>query len=83
MTTMPPGGPTPDPRYLPPAERAGVDTTEFKLALLSVCAGLVLIVLGIFVPDQGDLKVMGVSLVGGSSLGYGITRTVLKRKMVS
>ena len=66
----------------PPAERPGSSTSEFKLTLLGVIAGLVLIAFG-EIRNKDNLTDAGVWTVLGSLGTYTAARSFLKGKTVS
>lgn len=66
----------------PPAERAGSDTSEFRITVLATFAGLILVIVGT-VLDKARLEDTGLWLVLGSVGTYITARTYLKGKTVT
>lgn len=56
---------------------AGASTSEFKMAVLAVGAGLVLVALGLW-KDHAELIATGGGIVGLAVGGYGISRGLRK-----
>lgn len=66
----------------PPAERPGSSTSEFKLTLLSVAAGLALVLTGTLVESSHSDRLIdaGMWVMLGSLPSYVLARTYLKSK---
>jgi hypothetical protein len=71
-----------DEQPLPPAERPGNTSSEFRLTMLSTLAGLAMVILGI-VFDKEALSDNGTLIVLGAVGGYTVSRSLFKSRTVS
>lgn len=69
-------------QQLPPAERPGNETSEFRLTVLGTLAGLAMVVLGV-VFDKPGLLDNGTWIVIGSVGTYTASRSMFKGRTVS
>lgn len=82
-TNLPPLPPTKiEPQNLLPQERPGSTTSEFRVTLLSVVAGLAMIGLGLAF-NKDSLTDNGTWIVLGSSGFYTVSRSLFKAKVGS
>lgn len=61
----------------------GTNTSEFALAAIAITAGLGLVVLGTFRPEQTGLVDEGLELVKWAVVGYGVSRGIAKAGTVA
>lgn len=60
------------------ASKPGTTTSEFKLTVLAILTGLVLVGLGASQPEHAALLDHGLQLIQWSTVGYGISRGISK-----